>query len=340
MKSVVVTTGARLHFGLLAHQLLAHGLMAQGQPAGREFGGIGLMVDRPGFVVRAAAAPVNDRGHASGDEFVCGTWRERVENLLAGLRSNATSSVVSKPLRLEILQAPPAHAGLGSGTQLGMAVAKALAVLAGENDVSAVELARRAGRGLRSALGLHGFEHGGLLVEAGQRGPGDISPLVARAVFPEHWRIVLARPAGATGVSGTDELHGFARLAPMQQTITDRLCRIVLMEILPAVYEHDFAKASNSIGQFGRLVGEYFAPVQGGVFAHERMRQLAAALAARGIHGFGQSSWGPTLFILCPDAEFASRLVGDLTSDPAGAACEFTIAGPCNHGAQVCVIEE
>ena len=47
MKCVVVTTGARLHFGLLAH----------GQVGCREFGGIGLMIDRPGFIVRAAAAP-------------------------------------------------------------------------------------------------------------------------------------------------------------------------------------------------------------------------------------------------------------------------------------------
>jgi beta-RFAP synthase len=321
MKSVVVTTGARLHFGLLGH----------GQPGRRQFGGIGVMIDRPGFVVRASPAPI--------DELVCGVWLERVVALLARLRAARASSAAVEPLRIEIMHAPPSHAGLGSGTQLGMAVAKTLSVLAGEPDLSAEELARRAGRGQRSALGLHGFQHGGLLIEAGQHAPGEISPLVARVDFPTHWRFVLARPVGATGLSGADERNGFARLAPMPQTITDSLCRIALMEILPAAVEGDYAKAGASIGHFGRLVGEYFAPVQGGVFADERMRRLANVLEAREIHGFGQSSWGPTLFVLCPDLEFASQLILDLANDPAGADCEFTIAAPLNQGARVQVID-
>jgi beta-RFAP synthase len=325
MKSVVVTTGARLHFGLLAH----------GQPACREFGGIGVMIDRPGFVIRGAAANV--------DELACGAWHGRVEALLAKLRSDSLRSdgllsdgarnLFTGPLRLEIVQAPPAHAGLGSGTQLGMAVAKLLSILAGEHDMPAAELAHRAGRGLRSALGLHGFQHGGLLVEAGQRSPGEISPLVARVDFPQHWRFVLARPVGASGLSGAEEINGFARLPPMAEAVTDRLCRIALMEILPSVIEHDVVQAGESIGRFGRLVGEYFAPIQGGVLADERMRRLAGVLESRNIHGFGQSSWGPTLFVLCPDADSASQLARDLAQDPAGAECEFTIARPRNQGA-------
>jgi beta-RFAP synthase len=317
MKSVVVTTGARLHFGLLAH----------GQAGCREFGGVGVMIDRPGFVIRATVGPV--------DKLACGAWHDRVESLLDALRSDGASSFFTGPLEFQIVQSPPAHAGLGSGTQLGMTLAKVLSVLAGESDISAADLARRARRGLRSALGLHGFEQGGLLVEAGQREPGEISPLVARVDFPAEWRFVLASPMGATGLSGADEMNGFARLAAMPQTVTDRLCQIALMEILPAAIDHDFAQASESIGQFGRLVGEYFAPVQGGVFADERMRRLAKVLEARGIRGFGQSSWGPTLFVLCPDSDFASRLAAQLANDPAGAECQFTIAAPLNQGATV-----
>lgn len=285
------------------------------------------MVDRPGFVVRAALAPV--------DELRCGAWQGRVETLLAGLRTSGEGSLFTGPLRLEIEHAPPAHAGLGSGTQLGMAVAKVLSILSGEPGLDAVDLARRARRGLRSALGLYGFQDGGLLVEAGQRRPGEISPLVARVDFPNHWRFVLARPLGATGLSGADELNGFARLTAMPQAVTDRLCCIALMEILPAVVEQDFAQAGESIGRFGRLVGEYFAPVQGGVFADERIRGVAQVLESRGIHGFGQSSWGPTLFVLCPDSEFASRLATELANHSAGAGCEFTIAAPLNQGARV-----
>ena len=87
-------------------------------------------------------------------------------------------------------------------------------------------------------------------------------------------------------------------------------------------------------------MGEYFAPVQGGIFADERMRRLTDVLEAREIHGFGQSSWGPTLFILCPDAQFAGQLTTDLANDPAGAECEFTIAAPLNQGARVQITDD
>src|SRR5580765_7782762 len=76
--------------------------------------------------------------------------------------------------------------------------------LAGQTDLTHIELARRAGRGRRSAIGLHGFHEGGLLVEAGKRAPEEISPLVARVDFPDEWRFVLVRPRRATGVSGTE----------------------------------------------------------------------------------------------------------------------------------------
>lgn len=318
MNELVITTGARLHFGLFA----------RGQPGHREFGGIGVMIDQPGFVVRATTV--------QADEILCEeAWRPRTEELLAKVRSSSPSSHSAGYIRLEIVRVIPAHSGFGSGTQLGMAVAKTLSVLAGERDVAPVDLARRAGRGLRSAVGLHGFQLGGLIVEAGKRAPDQISPLVARVEFPARWRFVLVRPQGAAGISGTDESHSFARLAPMPQPTTDRLCRIALAEILPAAVEHDFARASDSISELGRIVGEYFAPVQGGVFGDERMRRLAGVLAARRISGVGQTSWGPTLFVLCPDEEFARRLVADLLIEPAAAGCDFTIAAPLNRGAIV-----
>jgi beta-RFAP synthase len=248
------------------------------------------MVDRPGFTVRAAPA--------AAEQLICGRWESRVASLLARLR--AVNPV--GPLRLEIAEAPPAHAGLGSGTQLGMAIAKIVSLLAGEADPPSEVLARRAGRGLRSALGLHGFLQGGLLVEAGHCQSGEISPLVARVEFPGEWRFMLIKPRDAAGISGMDEAGGFARLPPMPLVTTERLCRLALTEILPGTIERDYDSVCRSIGEFGRLVGEYFAPVQGGVFADPRVRGFESLLTDRGLRGYGQSSWGPTLFVLCPHA--------------------------------------
>jgi beta-RFAP synthase len=316
-REIVVSTGARLHFGLFAH----------GGVRRRQFGGIGVMVDQPGFVVSAGPAP--------DDELHCGLWQGRVEELLLRLRTSRPDGSTSWPMRLEIVRSPAPHMGLGSGTQLAMAVAKICSIMDCEIEAPAVELARRAARGLRSAVGIYGFQHGGLLVEGGKCAPDEISPLVARVDFPDEWRFVLARPRGTAGLSGTDESNGFARLGPMPQTLTNRLCGIALTEILPSAIERDFAGASDAIGRFGRLVGEYFAPVQGGVFAHDQMRRLAERLSLRGIRGVGQTSWGPTLFILCPGASFARDLADELTHDPPGGDCEFTIVAPLNRGAAV-----
>lgn len=313
---VVISTGARLHFGLFAH----------GRTGEREFGGVGVMIDRPGFAIGVSPA--------ARDELPGGPLQARIAALLERLRSASPAGTARTPLRIELQAASPRHAGLGSGTQLGMALAKSLSLLAGEPPPAAEELARRAGRGLRSALGLHGFAHGGLLVDEGQSRPGEIGPLLARVEVPADWRFVLVRPREAAGLSGSDEAGGFARLGPMPQTTTAELRRLALSEIVPAVTEHDFERAADSIQRFGQIVGSYFAPVQGGVLAHADMRELAKVLDARRIKGFGQSSWGPTLFILCPDEAFANRLLADLAAERSCSQCELTIAGPLNRGAE------
>src|SRR5262249_44790652 len=143
------------------------------------------------------------------------------------------------PQRLVVEQAAPEHAGLGTGTQLGLAVAGLLAASWGL-DLSAAELARRVGRGLRSALGGYGFEQGGFLVEPGKRSDEGLSPLAARVAFPEAWRLVLALPRQAPGLHGPDEQEAFRRLAESGAPLpTDALCRLVLLGMLPALAEGD-----------------------------------------------------------------------------------------------------
>ena len=108
-------------------------------------------------------------------------------------------------------------------------------------DISVEELARLSGRGRRSGIGLHGFEHGGLIVDGGRRNETDIPPLLARLPFPEDWSILVVRPPGESGLHGPDENRAFADLPPITQDVTDSLCRLVLLEILPAVVERDLA---------------------------------------------------------------------------------------------------
>lgn len=318
MPTITVQTGARLHFGLLAVQAAS----------GRNFGGVGLMVDSPGCEL---AIEASDRDECFAEPEIAArltAWRDEY-------RRRCPAEYRPRACRIRLVQAIPSHAGLGSGTQTSLALATALARWAGEDLVSASELARRVGRGARSALGIHGFERGGLLVEGGKRHTEEISPLVARLEFSSEWRVLLITPNDRRGLSGNAERAAFTRLTPMPSSLTETLCRIVLMELLPAVASKDFSTAAAALQEFGQLNGSHFAPVQGGVFADPQMAELAKWLATQGCIGVGQSSWGPTLWILCRDESEAVCFREQIGLHPSAIACTIHITAAQNTGATI-----
>src|SRR5947209_3921968 len=122
-----VWTPSRLHFGLLNLGGGEPWPDLDGRPAlpGRRFGGVGLMVEEPGLSV--SAEPARDWS-ASGP---------LAARTVEFARRFATTVPELSPHALIVEQAPPEHAGLGTGTQLGLAVAKALALAAGQPEISA-----------------------------------------------------------------------------------------------------------------------------------------------------------------------------------------------------------
>lgn len=315
---ITVQTGTRLHFGLLAVQAAS----------GRNFGGVGLMVQSPGCVL-AVESSERDECFAPAEVAARLTvWRDEY-------RSRCPADHRPAACRICVSETMPLHAGLGSGTQTSLALAAALSRFGGDKNVSALELARRVGRGARSALGIHGFEQGGLLVEGGKRRPDEISPLVARLEFPAEWRVLLVLPTDRRGLSGDAERAAFTKLTPMPASLTEVLCRIVLMELLPAVASADFPTAAAALREFGRLNGTHFAPVQGGVFADSQMSELAHWLTDQGCVGIGQSSWGPTLWILARSEADAVRCREQIALHPFGKACTIHLTAAQNAGATI-----
>lgn len=292
---VRVQTGARLHFGLLPSQT----------PAGRQFGGIGVMITEPGWTVsvehaeidsletQTAAAMANPDGERRAALFLH-RYREQ--------RPHAPSAV-----RLVIESAIPGHQGLGSGTQLGLALAKAFALLEG-TDTTAVELARRVGRGKRSAIGIWGFDAGGFLFDAGKLPEEDIGVLAGRFAVPMAWRFVLVSPRAQAGLSGAEELAAFSALPPMNARTTAQLLDLINSHVLPSLVHEDFTHFADSLFEYGRLVGMHFAAAQGGVFAAPLMMPLADDLSRFGHARPVQTSWGPTCAIPCRTVEEAAQV--------------------------------
>lgn len=351
---IVITTGARLHFGFFAHQPRPR---ATSSPTSLDpkasrlernnYGGIGLMLDSPGFVLSAsrgpsteiapssAAAPADANSLAQRSE-AC----RRAARLLASYREAAPADHVIPPCRIAISRVIASHRGLGSGTQLGMAVAQALALLSGDGQADPVTLAKRVGRGRRSAVGIHGFARGGFLVDGGKASEDEVGPLVARADVPANWRFLLVTPADPSGklragLSGEEERGALERLPPMPVRLTERLCRLALLEMLPALGVADFERFSEALFEFGHSVGEYFRPVQGSEYADPTMAELVHWLRSRGVRGVAQTSWGPTIAVCCPDAESADSLRDTILADSRWNKCETHVASPLNTGAAI-----
>ena len=281
------------------------------------------MVASPGYVVTAEYA--NNDECAGRDEAACA----RVLEFLNRIRTACPSL---SQTRITITESIPSHAGLGSGTQLALAVARATSELAGERNVDSVTLARRVGRGQRSAIGLHGFDRGGFLIDGGRTGSEGLGTLVSRIEFPSHWRLIQVSKSQTKGLSGTAEQQAFASQPPMPMSLTGELCRIALMEWMPGLIEADFSRASHAMYEFGLRVGQFFAPVQGGVFADPRIAQLADDVRRRGFAGVAQTSWGPTTCILCESEATARELMQDLATTTPWSECQYALTEPLNRG--------
>lgn len=310
--AVFVEAPARLHFGMLD----LRGAL------GRKFGGIGGAVPAPSLLLEAVPA----------DELAAeGPSSERV---LEFARRFLSAHELSAGASFRVHRAIPAHSGLGSGTQLALAVARALAELLGL-PADAAALARAVGRARRSAIGTWTFAHGGFVLEGGRRaGREDPAPLLARFAFPDEWRCVVAIPPGRPGVSGDAESAAFAHLAPPPERGVMRVSHLVLMALLPAIAEDDLATFGHALTEIQCINGRWFAPVQGGAFSPGESAGLVGRMSEWGAAGVGQSSWGPAVYGLvrgdaAADA-LATRVRQDLGSDDAVYVGPFS-----NQGARV-----
>ena len=311
--SVTVAAAARLHLGFLD---MNGGL-------GRRFGSLGLAIDRPAtrLTLRRAAAPA-----------VEGLEAARASNYLALL---ARHFGLTKAYSLTIHEAIPAHAGLGSGTQLALGVAAALRHLEGlPGDASHDALLLR--RGARSGIGLGLFQRGGLIVDGGRGAGTSTPPVVARMDFPPQWRVIVVLDPRTEGMHGGDEHAAFARLADFEAVSAAEICRLVLIKVLPALAEHDIGSFGDAIARLQEIAGDYFAPAQGGAaYASAAVGRVMEELRRQGARGTGQSSWGPTGFAFAADAKEARRLC-DLTREKAAAwGLDMAICKGVNHGALV-----
>lgn len=310
-RRVSVETTARLHMGFID---LNGGL-------GRRFGSIGLSLDKPVLRLDACLQP---------DFSAVGPGSERVVDYA---RTFARRAGIAGGARFELLSAIPDHAGLGSGTQIALAVGSALSRLY-DLGLDTVQVAVMTARGARSGIGIGAFDDGGLLVDAG-RGPDTlVPPIVARMHFPDPWRVLLVYDPASEGVHGSEEKQAFGAMPDFSPEQAASLARLVLMQALPAVAERDLLAFGAAISELQRVVGDYFAPAQGGGrYLSPRVAAAMAWLEQQGVGCVGQSSWGPTGFAVVEDAARAAVLQQQLQKHYP--ALHYEICAARNTGSKV-----
>ncbi len=218
---------------------------------------------------------------------------------------------VDETVLIDVHKKIPEHAGLGSGTQLALSVGTAISKLFDLN-LSLMDIGKILDRGNRSGIGIGAFESGGFLIDGGKGKLSELPPITVRQNFPDNWRIILLINSRKKGIHGQKEYDAFKTLKPFPEVLSEKLCRLVNMVILPSIKEKNFSEFSKAIGQLQKVVGTHFSPIQGGVYSNPDIASIINYVEQKGFMGVGQSSWGPTGFILVDSDTSAHKLAKDI----------------------------
>lgn len=288
-RKVSVIAPARLHMGFID---LSGSL-------GRNFGSIGVALNEIATrltIVKSAQLQIN--GPSAARAIKC------AEQLCQQLE-------VSANIKIDIETAIPEHVGLGSGTQMALAIGSALSKFY-DLGLTTRDLARITDRGMRSGIGIGVFEQGGLVVDGG-RGQDTITPpVISHMDIPDSWRFILVFDQEDQGLHGEQEINAFKELPSFPQEEAARLCYLLLMQGLPAIAENNITLFGGVITQLQNSVGKHFSSVQGGVFSSHEVAEVMQWLEQQGAVAIGQTSWGPTGFCAIDNADKANSLVEEM----------------------------
>ena len=295
---------------------------------GRHFGSIGVALDNIATRLSIRSAETLT---------VTGPSSVRAEKCIKALCEKFN---VSDQLDIHIETAIPEHVGLGSGTQMALAIGSALNAFY-DLGLSIRKIAQLTDRGMRSGIGIGVFEHGGLVVDGGRGINTHTPPVISHMDIPDHWRFILVLDKRGQGIHGYQEVDAFKQLPPFPAQEAARLCYLLMMQALPAVAEDDIAKFGDVITAIQRSVGEHFSAVQGGIFTSLEVSEVMTWLEQQGAVAIGQTSWGPTGFCAVESAEEAERYVSQAKQTFSHLThLNFVVARVRNSGGDVFVAQE
>lgn len=314
---VKIVTPSRLHITLID-------LNAS---MGRVDGGVGITLDEPSMQF---SAEMSDDVTVSG----CEELALRVEESARAVIGKETFGI-----RINIDRTFPFHVGLGSGTQASIASGMAVNVLY-DLGLSIREIAELVGRGGTSGIGVAGFQHGGFILDGGHTfsdksafAPSSASavpppPLLLRRDFPD-WDIVLAIP-NLRGSYDSEEVDIFQRECPIPIGEVQSVSHIILMKMLPALFEDDIVEFGRSINEIQRTG---FKKREVGL-QHPLIGTLMDVMTQGDAYGVGMSSFGPVVYAVTDNSKQIRDDLQKVLND-SSVSGEAIIVGARNEGARI-----
>ncbi|MEE9332323.1 MAG: beta-ribofuranosylaminobenzene 5'-phosphate synthase family protein [Methylophilaceae bacterium] len=309
--NVFVNAYARLHMGFLD---------LNGQ-AGRRFGSLGLGLDAPDTLIELAL----------GKRIFNAAEANYVLKSKQALLAYAN---IKQEVSIHVHREIPRHFGLGSGTQMALAVGAGISQLFDLN-LTLDEIANITGRGNRSGIGIGTFSTGGLVIDGGRSAKTITPPIIAQHSFPSDWRVLLIFDQGYVGIHGEEELKAFAHLEDADLQLTQQVCHQVMMQALPAIKEQDLHTFGEAVALLQAYTGDYFSPVQGGRFTSQLVAQVLNFLTEDGVLCVGQSSWGPTGFAIFESEKVAEQYLTRLQSTFTHPSLSWLVCAASNAAASI-----
>jgi beta-ribofuranosylaminobenzene 5'-phosphate synthase len=301
-----MTTGGGIGRVIIAPAHLHAGNMDLTGDLERLYGTAGFTIDYPRTIIEAVKSDkITVRGEDTENaERYVGTFMERF-NVEGGIEVNVKETI-------------PKHLGMGSQTALALSAGHAISGLY-SLSIDAEEMAIALGRSDIVALGFNSFQTGGFLVDGGykikEKGRR-VPPCIFRCPIPEDWLFVVCiphRPIPAILEIKEHEKEILNTLKPMPEQMSDRLSRLMLMQVMPSIMEHDIKSFGKYITAFNSRLGGFWEEFQeGNTYCDPVVEAGINILLDNGAYGACQTCWGPTFYGIVDNGDTARKLVDEL----------------------------
>ncbi|TFG19186.1 MAG: hypothetical protein EU533_06975 [Promethearchaeota archaeon] len=332
-----ITTPCRIHLSLID----------ENGYTGRVDGGIGLMLDRPNVIFEASN---------SAEEFKIEAnryYRESIEVInQQASKIFKVFNINNKNFHFHLKRYYPSHVGLGSKTQLSLAIATAITKLKNISNLSTIELTKLVERGGTSGIGWRGFEMGGFILDAGHDfGKGkeketflpssaskNVNPALTllRYAIPDDWRFVLAIPNVKKGAYGDEEVSIFQTHAPIPKVEVNEVSHQILMKLIPGLIK-------NNLDCFGeglkRIQSIGFKKIEISL-QHDIVKDLLTFFEEFGLKAYGMSSFGPSVVGITQSEDEANDLLKATQMKLKKIGGHIYICKPNNEGAKIDYLDD